>query len=136
MARILVVDDCSDIRVSLRCGLKAAGHDIVLASDGSEGLRRAAEGDIDLVLADVNMPGMDGVAMCRAIRALPGRRSLPVLLMTGCPGQHALGEAQAAGAGAVLRKPFVLEELATVLRSHLNPGQPEPGSASPATVGS
>ncbi|MGH7995714.1 MAG: response regulator [Opitutaceae bacterium] len=122
MARILIIDDCLSVRITLDYCLRAAGHEIVLAENASAGMRRATEGGVDLVLADVNMPGMDGVAMCWAMRDVPSLREIPILLMTGCPTQETLGRARAAGARAVLSKPFEMDELVKALRSHLPAG--------------
>ncbi len=119
MARILVIDDSYSVRITLDYCLRAAGHDIILAEDGPEGLRLAAEKDVDLVLADVNMPGMNGVAVCRALKGHPDLQSLPVLLMTGSPSREAVGQAAAAGAGEVLRKPFVIADLVGTLGRYL-----------------
>lgn len=121
MARILVVDDSSSVRVTLEYCLQSAGHDVVLADGGSAGYRRACEGGIDLVLADVNMPGMDGVELCRALRSARAAACSPppVLLMTGCPTSETLGHARVAGARGVLSKPFVIAELIETVNRHL-----------------
>ena len=67
--RILVADDDPAVRESLRRSLSFNGYEVTLASDGDEALAAAADPPPDLVLLDVNMPGIDGLEVCRRIRA-------------------------------------------------------------------
>ena len=99
---VLVADDDDDMRIYLaRClSLFGVGH-IVEAHDGREALALARA--VDLVVADLAMPGLDGLALCRALRAIPS--SVPVLLVSGqpCPPE--------CEADAFLQKPFNAEAL-------------------------
>ncbi len=67
MARILTVDDSVSLRAALAFTLSRAGHDVVQAGDGSEGLAKARGGNFDRVLTDQNMPVMDGITFIPAI---------------------------------------------------------------------
>jgi two-component system, OmpR family, response regulator MprA len=112
---VLVVDDDFAIREALDRSLRANGHDVELASDGSEALQ-AIEGEaFDAVVLDVLMPGRDGIDVCRTLRAAGNRT--PILMLTArdtIPDRVAGLEA---GADDYLVKPFALEELIARLRA-------------------
>jgi two-component system, OmpR family, response regulator MprA len=114
---ILVADDDAAVRESLRRSLAFNGYDVSLASDGEEALAAAADGAPDLVLLDVNMPGLDGLEVCRRIRA--SGSEVPVLMLTARVevGDRVLG--LDAGADDYLPKPFALEELLARIRALL-----------------
>jgi two-component system response regulator MprA len=115
--RILVADDDPAVRESLRRSLSFNGYDVTLASDGAEALAAAGDPAPDLVLLDVNMPGMDGLEVCRRIRA--SGSDIPVLILTARVevGDRVLG--LDAGADDYLPKPFALEELLARIRALL-----------------
>ena len=81
-SRLLVVDDAMTVRELQRSILERAGYQVLTASDGVEALARLAEGPVDLVLTDVEMPRMDGFALTEAIRRQPQRENVPVLILT------------------------------------------------------
>jgi two-component system chemotaxis sensor kinase CheA len=81
-AMLLVVDDAMTVRELQRSILERAGYEVVTAVDGIDALARLAEGSVDLVLTDVEMPRMDGFALTEAIRAQSTRRNVPVLILT------------------------------------------------------
>ena len=81
-ARLLVVDDALTVRELQRSILERNGYEVLTASDGVEAMSILAEGSVDLVLTDVEMPRMDGFALTEAIRAHPGRGNVPVLILT------------------------------------------------------
>src|SRR5207302_979675 len=81
-ATILVVDDALTVRELERSILERAGYDVLMATDGIEALAQLAEHACDLVLADVEMPRMDGFALTEAIRAHATLANLPVLILT------------------------------------------------------
>jgi CheY-like chemotaxis protein len=117
MARVLIVDDNSSVLHSLGYFLQATGHTVVLANNGSAGLCRAVQAGVDLVLLDIEMPDISGIAVCRAIKSNSALRSLPVVMMTGRFVPEIVNSAMASGAALVLAKPFDLEELsATIAR--------------------
>jgi two-component system chemotaxis sensor kinase CheA len=79
---VLIVDDALTVRELERSILERAGYEVTVACDGLEALARLAEGPVDLVLSDVEMPGLDGIGLTEAIRASATLANLPVLLLT------------------------------------------------------
>jgi two-component system response regulator MprA len=113
--RILVVDDEPAVRQALRRALSFEGYDVALAGDGGEALRTLASERVDAVVLDVLMPEIDGLEVCRRIRAVGD--STPVLMLTA----RALVTERVAGldAGAddYLVKPFAVQELLARIRA-------------------
>lgn len=106
MASILAVDDSASMRDLVRFVLERAGHSVVQASDGVEALDVARKTAVDLVLTDVHMPRMDGIALIRELRALPTYRFVPMLVLTTESGTDKKMEGKAAGATGWIVKPF------------------------------
>jgi CheY-like chemotaxis protein len=111
--RILIVDDEEEILELLGEYLKMRGYHVVTAYDGGDGLDIVRSGNVDLVITDVNMPGMDGLAMLDAIRELPV--PVGVVVMTGYATVETAIRAMKDGAYDYLLKPFKLRDLHTVL---------------------
>ena len=115
--RVLVVDDEPAVRTALERALRIEGYDVELAEDGLEALQRLAAHTPDAVVLDVLMPNVDGLEVCRRIRAADDQT--PVLMLTA---RDAVGDRVAgldAGADDYLVKPFALEELHARLRALL-----------------
>lgn len=107
LQRILYVEDEADIQVVARLALEAVGGFTVdIASRGEDALTRVAEFQPDLLLLDVMMPGMDGPATLRALRALPAAAKLPAIFMTARVQPSEVAELIAEGAIGVIAKPF------------------------------
>jgi CheY-like chemotaxis protein len=117
MANILIIDDEKDVRIVLKEVLQREGYDVTLAINGREGLQKLESGGADLVITDVIMPGIDGVATIEKIREM--HRDMPIIVISGggnvAPKEYEPGAistsaylASAAGAGAdrTLTKPF------------------------------
>lgn len=139
MASILLIDDTASVLAALEYCLKSVGYEVLVAGDGRTGLQLAAERRPDLVMLDLEMPVMNGVAVCRALKADPELSRIPVLMMTGQATQEARRQALAAGAIVVMSKPFDLEALeATVARCVNEAGgtAPAPGLAALLGFGS
>lgn len=117
--RILVVDDNEANRVLLREILELDGHRVVLATDGSGALRSVAGEEPDLLLLDVNMPGMDGLEVCRRVRADPATASLPIILVTALADRSHRLDGIAAGANDYLTKPIDRADLLLRVRNAL-----------------
>ena len=111
MARILAVDDSAAMRQMVGVTLKAAGYDVLDASDGDEALAMARKASVDLVITDVNMPNMNGIALVRALRELPAYRLTPLLVLTTESSPEMKSEGRAAGATGWVVKPFNPERL-------------------------
>jgi len=95
--RILVVDDTQFFRQLIKSQLESAGHKVVLAENGREGLDRLADESFDLVVSDIEMPVMDGLAFARRIREEPRFTLLPLLAVTTLSGQEDRNRALACG---------------------------------------
>jgi two-component system, chemotaxis family, chemotaxis protein CheY len=111
MKRVMAVDDSKTMRDVISVTLIRAGFDVLLAEDGQQALDVLRDVSIDLVITDLNMPNLDGIALIRALRAEPRHRVVPILMLTGeqDPGRKA--EGRAAGATGWLVKPFSPEKL-------------------------
>jgi two-component system response regulator MprA len=114
---VLVVDDEPDVRSSLEGGLTFEGYDVTTAPDGGRALGLLAERLPDVVVLDVMMPHVDGLEVCRRIRAKG--YDVPVLLLTARDATADRVEGLDAGADDYLVKPFALEELLARLRALL-----------------
>lgn len=117
MARVLLVDDEEPVRGFLKRGLELDGHAVTTAIDGGDGLDRLVEtgGAFDLLLTDIRMPVMDGIAL--ALAAKRDYPALTILLMTGFADQRERANGLQAIVADVLTKPFSLAEMrATVSR--------------------
>src|SRR4051812_37929109 len=110
--KILLVDDDEALRLGLEEMLRRAGHRVTGAGNGRQGLERL--GEADLLVTDLRMPDMDGLALLRAARGL--RPGLEVIVMTGFGSIASAVEAMRLGARAYLTKPFDPEELLLHLR--------------------
>src|SRR5438445_12989029 len=98
MASILAVDDSASMRQMVTFTLQGAGYEVVEAQDGEQALGIAQSTKVNLVLTDVNMPKMDGIALIRALRALPHYKFTPMLMLTTEPAPAQTHEGKAAGA--------------------------------------
>ena len=106
MANILVIDDDSGVRGVLKLILQRAGHQVYDAGFGQEGLELLLKQTVDLVLVDVEMPGLTGFEVCRSIKSNPLFSSIAVVIMTGRPSDEGRERAFAEGALTLLTKPF------------------------------
>jgi len=121
-ARILVVDDDPRLAASLRRALAFDGHAVQLAADGPEALRAAREQLPDVVVLDRMMPGMDGLEVCRRLRAAS---AVPILMLTAMDAIAARVEGLDSGADDYLVKPFALDELLARVRALLRRHDPD-----------
>ncbi|MGZ8290556.1 MAG: response regulator transcription factor [Telluria sp.] len=107
---ILVVEDHAPLARNLADGLEQHGHSADFASDGAHGLQLALDNHYDLVLLDLTLPRIDGLEVCRRLRAGLSRR-VPVLMLTARDALHDKLAGFDSGADDYLVKPFALEEL-------------------------
>jgi two-component system, OmpR family, response regulator MprA len=115
--RILVVDDERAVRESLRRALELEGYQVELAADGEEALVRLSAAPADAAILDVLMPGIDGLEVCRRLRA--DGNAVPVLMLTARAEVDSRVAGLDAGADDYLAKPFALAELLARLRALL-----------------
>ncbi len=111
MATILAVDDSASIRQMVSVTLKQAGHTVIEAVDGVDGLNKAKSASVNLVLTDINMPHMNGIDLIKQIRALPQYRYTPILTLTTESGNDMKTQGKAAGATGWIVKPFNPDQL-------------------------
>jgi two-component system chemotaxis response regulator CheY len=116
MTRILAVDDSASMRQMVAFTLKSAGFDVVEAEDGSVALDIAKREKFSLVLADVNMPVMDGITLVRNLRTLPDYKFTPMLMLTTEATPEKKLEGKAAGATGWLVKPFNPDQLIATIK--------------------
>jgi two-component system response regulator MprA len=123
--RVLVVEDDSDIAGVLRRSLRLESYEVSLAEDGEAALREAADFEPDAVVLDLGLPRLDGVEVCRRLRA---GSDVPILILTARDGLDARVEGLDSGADDYLVKPFERQELLARLRALLR-RRPPRGSA-------
>lgn len=121
-ARVLVVDDDKAVRESLVRALQLEGYEVVSANDGAKGLEAAKSESPDVIVLDVMMPGVDGLTMCRVLRAEKSR--VPILMLTARTETSDRVAGLDAGADDYLPKPFALDELLARLRALLRRSAP------------
>jgi two-component system, OmpR family, KDP operon response regulator KdpE len=114
--RILVVDDDPQIRRVLRTTLIAQGYEVVDARSGDEALERVRSEKLDLVILDMNMPGMNGIETCRSIRS---SSDIAIIMLTVRDSEADKVEALDAGADDYMTKPFGSPELLARIRAAL-----------------
>ncbi|MQY06862.1 Response regulator MprA [Actinomadura sp. RB68] len=118
------MDDQAEVREALAEGLRIAGYEVRAEADGAAALRAAAAWHPDVMIVDVMMPGIDGLAVCRALRARGDRT--PVLVLTARGAVSDRIEGLDAGADDYLSKPFDLGELVARVRALLRRSRPVP----------
>jgi CheY-like chemotaxis protein len=111
MARILIVEDDQDFRTMLETMIRFEGHDVHLATNGETGLAQAQVKKPDILLTDIQMPGIDGYEFVRRVRADPALAHAYCILITGQGGQEAKLTALRAGADDFLEKPASRPEI-------------------------
>lgn len=121
MARVLVVDDEVQIRHAVRRALQARGYEVALAADGEQGLAEAEDRSPDLIVLDLNLPGMDGLEVCRRLRAWT---AIPILVLSVREDESDKVTALDLGADDYLTKPFGVDELLARVRALLRRAEP------------
>ncbi|MEV7723724.1 response regulator transcription factor [Streptomyces sp. NPDC101733] len=125
--RILVVDDEPEVRAAVLDGLAVEGYEVRGAADGLAALSEVAAWEPDAVVLDVMMPVLDGLAVCRRLRAVGDR--VPVLVLTALDSVSERVDGLEAGADDYLVKPFALDELIARVRALLRRAAPDPAGA-------
>jgi adenylate cyclase len=121
--RVLVVDDSKLNRELLEAYLVQFGADVTLAHDGREGLERALQSPPDVVLTDLQMPRMDGLELCRQLKADPATQFVPIVMLTAMEGEEEKMRAIEAGADDFMTKPYSAIMLMTRVRNLLKSKQ-------------
>jgi signal transduction histidine kinase len=110
---VLVVDDNLENRALARATLEDEGFEVELAQNGEEALVTFARASVDCVLLDIRMPGMDGIAVCKRVRELPGGADVPILFLTAQRDVDTFDRAREAGGDDFITKPYRPTELLT-----------------------
>ncbi len=129
--RILVIDDEPQIARVLRTGLKTHGYDVRVAADGVSALETFQDWHPDLVVTDLAMPNLDGLELCRRLRAIS---QLPIIVLSVRGEEKTKVEALDAGADDYVTKPFGMDELLARVRAQLRRALTAPNSDASLTV--
>jgi len=124
MARVLVVDDDADIAEAVVEALKVGGYEAESVGTGTAALAACAEHRPDLLLLDQMLPDIDGLEVCRRLRATPETRSMPIIFLTARNDETARVRGLAAGADDYVVKPFSIAELTLRIRAVLRRATP------------
>jgi len=119
-ATVLVADDDADILRFVEINLRLEGFEVVTARDGPDALAKAVAVRPDLVLLDVQMPGIDGYTICARIRADASLAAVPVIIVTANYGSAEVEAARRAGADDFLVKPFLPATLVDMAKAMLS----------------
>ena len=119
MKTILTVDNSVSVRHLLKFALTSLGYGVVEAGDAMEALTLAKSRAVNLVITDLNMPGMDGITFIRSLRQLPPYRGVPIVMLTTESDDGLKQQAKAAGATGWITKPFKQEQLIAVTKKLL-----------------
>lgn len=121
--KILTVDDSRTMRAMLMRALASAGFEVFEAGDGLEALEMLTALKFDLIITDLNMPGMDGLQLVRQVRASRHHRNVPVLLLTTEADGDKKTQGRNAGATGWMVKPFQPDSLVSVVNQVVHAGR-------------
>jgi two-component system, cell cycle response regulator DivK len=122
--RILVIEDQEDNRQILRDLLTSADFEVIEAEDGEAGLIAAAAHRPDLILMDIQLPGLDGYEATRRLKADPLLRAIPIIVVTSYALAGDDGKARAAGCDAYISKPYSPRQLLAKVREYVSQAKP------------
>ena len=108
---VMVVDDSGSFRTVVKLALQKAGYTVIEACDGKDASGKLTGQKINLIVCDVNMPNMDGLAFLRHVKASPAHKFTPVIMLTTESQEAKKAEGRAAGARAWITKPFQPSQL-------------------------
>lgn len=118
--RILIIDDSPTMRQLLTFAVKRLnGVETVEAADGVDGYKKLTNGKFDLVLADINMPVMDGLKLVSVIRGNPDYKNIPIVMVTTEGGKEDREKALSLGANAYITKPIQAPHVLSVVKELL-----------------
>jgi len=120
MGRILVIEDNPANMTLAVFLLESAGHTVLAATDAEAGLSLAREQRPDLVLMDIQLPGMDGLEATRLLKQDPGTSSIPVVALTALAMKGDEARIRAAGCDGYIAKPMRYQDFLTIVAAHLS----------------
>jgi CheY-like chemotaxis protein len=113
--RVLVVEDIEPVRALISVMLRRRGYEVIAVDNGPAALSRANDG-FDVVVMDVGLPGLNGLEVCRCLRAEPATASLPIILLTARSHHEDARDGLRAGANDFLTKPFMEADLLSAIK--------------------
>jgi DNA-binding response OmpR family regulator len=120
MYKVMTVDDdINNLMMVEQMLTDMGGYTVIKARSGLEALRLAQYEKPDLCILDISMPHMDGVTLCRALRAIPAFAEIPIIFLTANNSSYTVSEALEAGGDDYIKKPFAMREMAARIRAHL-----------------
>ncbi|MBR9972473.1 response regulator [Magnetospirillum sulfuroxidans] len=117
--KVISVDDSASVRQMVSFTLESNGYQVITAIDGQEAFNRLKTEQVDMVITDLNMPNMDGITLIKSLRALPGYKFTPMILLTTESQEQRKQEGRAAGATGWIVKPFEQDKLLAVVKKVL-----------------
>ncbi|HVI70777.1 MAG TPA: response regulator [Pyrinomonadaceae bacterium] len=119
--RIMVVEDYDDTRLLLKQALEGFGYSVLEASNGQEAVDLAGREHPDLILMDLDLPILDGIAATQRIRQQADLEKVPIVAVTAYPMSYTHVKAFAKGCDEYMRKPIDISDLESVVRRYLSP---------------
>jgi len=117
--KILVVDDEADLVETIQFALELEGYNVLVASNGEEGLNIARQEKPDLILLDLMLPKLDGYKVCRLLKFDERYKSIPILMLTARTQEKDKILGKETGANEYITKPFEMDELMAKIKSYL-----------------
>jgi DNA-binding response OmpR family regulator len=118
-AKILVVDDEADLVETIRFSLELEGYNVLVASNGEEGLNLARQEKPDLILLDLMLPKLDGYKVCRLLKFDERYKHIPILMLTAKTQEKDKILGKETGANEYITKPFDMDELMAKIKAYL-----------------
>lgn len=118
---IMIVDDSASLRQVVGIALKGAGYDVIEACDGRDALAKLTGQKVHLIISDVNMPNMDGIAFVKEVKKIAEHKFVPIIMLTTESQEAKKQEGQAAGAKAWVVKPFQPAQMLTAVSKLVMP---------------
>lgn len=116
---VMTVDDSASIRQMVGFTLKGAGYDVIEAEDGKDALAKLDGRQVHMIIADLNMPNLDGIALIREVRSSMAYKFVPIIMLTTESQEAKKTEGKKAGATGWIVKPFKPEKLLSVVKKVL-----------------
>jgi two-component system, chemotaxis family, chemotaxis protein CheY len=113
---IMIVDDAVSIRGLASMTLENSGYKVIEAHDGQDALEKISHQKVDMIITDLNMPVMDGITLIKELKANPGYKFIPIVVLTKESEPDKKTEAQTAGAKAWIPKPFKTKTILDVVK--------------------
>ena len=117
--RIMVVDDSASMRQLIKFTLSGAGYDVIEAVDGLDAMKKLNGHQVHLIIADINMPNMDGIELIRKVRIHREHKFTPIIVLTTESQKSLKEEGKVAGATGWIVKPFTQKQLLMVIEKVL-----------------